>query len=332
MTKISSNDEFESFFNVSIDKDNDESFGFLKNGLNKLKNLSETVSYQNSNTKECLNNIKFDMSQELASNMPSVPQSEDYKKLNRLWESVNACKRFASEFYIPSHQPSQIELNKASSDNFKYTGKLNLISNNRIDNRAYTVTAISSQDYEHDYINELHAMSALRDSNPYIVKYFSAWRENGLMFIQTELQNDTLLTKHSRNLINNKELIKIISNVTAGIEYLHSKGICNLDINTSSIFLSETGFYKLNCFKNCIKSNDILDEEINNYKCNDYRKFAKTVLELILKREISSGLDDLIHVYNENYTILKSQYDCMELVHNLIQKQVSHLKNSQKSL
>lgn len=224
-----------------------------------------------------------------------------------------------SEFIISPSELARLKAMTRGNTHWTYTGKLDLVWINLIDSREYTVTVVWWKDYQYDYKRELHAISALRDSNPYIVKYFGAWREKGLLFIQTENQSDSLATKHSKTKITNTELMKVITDIIGGIEYLHSKAIYNLDINLESIFLSETGYFKLNWFKYCVKlpaSSSSIDEFQNtlDQKLHDIQMLGKTLLELMLQRTIDMQSESLTELYNFHSESITENYACSNLL------------------
>mmetsp|Transcript_24731 Transcript_24731/g.27390 ORF Transcript_24731/g.27390 Transcript_24731/m.27390 type:complete len:120 (+) Transcript_24731:148-507(+) len=114
----------------------------------------------------------------------------------------------------------------------------------------YTIAVIDKEVYKGDYMKGMHALSFIRDGNPYVCKYFSSWIEHGLFFIQTERTDQTLSKMLKENLLENDKIAQLIKDIFGAIEYCHIKGLVNLNISMDSIFFTNDRF-KLNSFESC---------------------------------------------------------------------------------
>lgn len=180
----------------------------------------------------------------LASRAEVSPHPAVSPKLLKVISKVEGCRRFMSEFIVDDLEKQICD--EASKGEFGYTGKFTLRASNVIDGKDYSVIVIDPQNYEGDHMKIIYSLSALRDGNPYVCKYFGSWREEGLFFVQTE-KSENLFTDVQPT---NEHLSKLVKDVLMAIEYCHRKGISGLSISLSSIFLSETNHFKLKSFEN----------------------------------------------------------------------------------
>ncbi|CAI2385097.1 unnamed protein product [Moneuplotes crassus] len=241
-TKNSTADIFESLNNPSgqLQGYDDDDFGFqIKSGLSKLK----TVNTSN----PCCSEVE-DLG---ASKIPQVKASSDLLSTlaktigTYLVSRLKACKRFLGDFQIKELEMPLPESMISNSEAKKCPGKFHLICENKVDRNTYSVTVIDSENYEGDYKKDIYHLSSIRNGNPHILKYFGCWKEQGLVFIQTEQYTQTLEKLLLSGTIEPSERQKVVVDIYNAIEYCHSKGIVDIQISKSSIFLSN-GNYKLN--------------------------------------------------------------------------------------
>lgn len=98
-------------------------------------------------------------------------------------------------------------------------------------------------------LKEVYALSAVcnKEENPHIVRYFSAFVEDGRLYIQTELCDKSL-----QDMINKKDYPGGINNVAQGLArqvleglaHLHKYNLVHLDIKPGNIFV-KNGVYKV---------------------------------------------------------------------------------------
>jgi wee1-like protein kinase len=88
-------------------------------------------------------------------------------------------------------------------------------------------------------LREAWALAAL-PSSKHVLRYYSAWYEQGHLYIQTELCEGGTLEQHKKlNAIWSEDaLCNILRQVTKGLHALHSRGFVHLDIKPENIYIS----------------------------------------------------------------------------------------------
>lgn len=247
----------------------------IKSGLSKINN-----SYLESNNREHTKDLNLELPfwsspiQNL--NYEQAPKFQNFMKNLNLWT------RFMSEFVI--------------NDQFylHYSGKTEFNWTNVIDKKTYTVTIVDPQVYKGNFMNQVYALSAIRDGNPYVCKYFSSWREEGFIFVQTEKWDKIVAPLILNCQLNAERIVQLIKQVLYGIEYCHKKGLNNLEVSLNSIFISETGHFKLKWFEGCQLNTDTtssceLKHSIDS-KAKDMDMFCWLVEELLCNKHISGEI------------------------------------------
>ena len=121
---------------------------------------------------------------------------------------------------------------------------------NRLDGTFYAIKRslkpISGIADEQRLLKEVYA-HAVVETQPYIVRYHSAWEEDNHMLIQNEycdggsLQDAIDARKQKGSAFEEKDLVRILKHVALGLRSLHSKRLAHLDIKPGNIFMkSET--------------------------------------------------------------------------------------------
>lgn len=241
-TKNSTVDMFESLNQPITPKVEDgDDFGFqIKSGLSKIKKLNMPEA---SDQKEsgAVNAQKSEKSTKIFSCLNRNVRQDLVRRLS-------SCLRFSGDFLVKELEmplPNGRNLNQGEA---KQTGKFHLICENKIDRNTYSLTVIDTDVYQGDYMKDISCLSSIRNGNPHILKYFGCWKEQGLMFIQTEQYTQTLEKLLKNNSISNEGRQKVVTDIFNAIEYCHSKGMTEISISKHSIFLSN-GRYKLNTFE-----------------------------------------------------------------------------------
>lgn len=81
----------------------------------------------------------------------------------------------------------------------------------------------------------MHAQAVL-GKHPHVVRYFSAWAENGYVYIQTEYCNggsliEEMVTHQKRGTrFTEAELKDILRQTAHGLKYMHSLNLAHMDI------------------------------------------------------------------------------------------------------
>lgn len=96
-------------------------------------------------------------------------------------------------------------------------------------------------------LQEAYALSALSVSceNPYIVRYYRGWIEDEQLYIQMELWDCSLYDQFINRKLTEKEILKVLRDVSLGLKELHERGIVHLDLKLENILVGSSGKYKL---------------------------------------------------------------------------------------
>lgn len=198
-----------------------------------------------------------------------------------------------------------------------YSGKLELTCKNKIDKSVYSITIVDPELYKGVFMNYIYALSAIRDGNPYVCKYFCSWKEQGLIFLQTEKCDKTLSNLFSKASPTDKEILKMITEVMSGIEYCHRKGLANFDISMESIFISETQHYKFKGMENCAKKemdtfNSQQVKEFSKMKAKDIDDFCLVINSLFDSKNLLSKIDEHSEILEAMYNMLDDESSLAE--------------------
>ncbi|KAK4012839.1 hypothetical protein OUZ56_025093 [Daphnia magna] len=148
---------------------------------------------------------------------------------------------------------------------------------NRLDGCTYAVKKslmpVAGSPNERSALNEVWAHAVL-GQHPHVVRYYSAWAENGHMIIQNEFCNSGTLeelirTNQLNNVtVNEPQLKSTLLQIAEGLHYIHSKQLAHMDIKPGNIFI---------CRENCDDcsvhhdSDDGFDELDDDYGSVTYK-------------------------------------------------------------
>lgn len=118
---------------------------------------------------------------------------------------------------------------------------------NRLDGCIYalkrSLKPVAGSVDEQNAMREVYAHAVL-GKNPHVVRYYSAWAEEGHMLIQNEYCEGGSVAdliernKKSNEVMGEGELKQVLIQVAQGLKYIHSLGLAHLDIKPGNIFIS----------------------------------------------------------------------------------------------
>ncbi|CAM9745302.1 unnamed protein product [Chrysoparadoxa australica] len=90
-------------------------------------------------------------------------------------------------------------------------------------------------------------------SSPYIVHFERAWQEGGYFYSQTELcelgnVKDLIWRLQDKSSVPPSTVVRILHDVTEGLNHMHLAGLVHLDIKPSNIFVCKSGRLKIGDF------------------------------------------------------------------------------------
>ncbi|XP_072164985.1 wee1-like protein kinase 2 [Diadema setosum] len=118
---------------------------------------------------------------------------------------------------------------------------------NKLDGCLYAVKKskrpIAGSAFEQMALNEVYAHAVL-GTHIHVVRYYSAWSEDGHMIIQNEYCNggslaDIISTNRTKYCVMTEtELKQVLCQLAQGLQYIHSQGLVHMDIKPGNIFIS----------------------------------------------------------------------------------------------
>lgn len=118
---------------------------------------------------------------------------------------------------------------------------------NRLDGCIYalkrSLKPVAGSVDEQNAMREVYAHAVL-GKNPHVVRYYSAWAEDGHMLIQNEYCEGGSLadlierSKNSREVMGEGDLKQLLIQIAQGLKYIHSLGLVHMDIKPGNIFIS----------------------------------------------------------------------------------------------
>lgn len=118
---------------------------------------------------------------------------------------------------------------------------------NRLDGCIYalkrSLKPVAGSVNEQNAMREVYAHAVL-GKNPHVVRYYSAWAEDGHMLIQNEYCEGGSLAdlieknNNSNEVMTEGELKPLLIQVAEGLKYIHSLGLVHMDIKPGNIFIS----------------------------------------------------------------------------------------------
>jgi len=124
---------------------------------------------------------------------------------------------------------------------------------NKLDGLIYAIKCTNSKlkienSQNNHVLHEAHALAALSalDENPYIVRYYNAWIEDGKLYLVMEhCQNNIRTMRSEKGKFSETTIRQIMRDICMGLKHLHSQRIVHLAIKPENILYSKTKKYKI---------------------------------------------------------------------------------------
>eukprot|EP00871_Galdieria_phlegrea_P002199 jgi/Galph1/2980/GphlegSOOS_G1621.1 len=205
----------------------------------------ENLEYATQHSDIISRNLDFDSSSLLASHVETIAldesenEEEDYCNFDMLpILSVPKLSRYKDDFE---------EIEEIGSGTFGKVFKCR----KRLDGWLYAVKSVHRKIRSHvekqNVLKEVYALAAMTD-NPHVVRYFNAWIEDDILYIQTELCEEGSVMSLWRNgklHFDNEAMRRFIYQVALGLAIYHDKGLVHLDIKPENIYITSDDVYKI---------------------------------------------------------------------------------------
>ncbi|KAG7398421.1 Mitosis inhibitor protein kinase wee1 [Phytophthora boehmeriae] len=156
-------------------------------------------------------------------------------------------------------------------------------------------------------LREVQALAALSNSN-HVVRYFDAWIEDDLLYIQLEhLEGCSLagfVNKHAPHKVPEETLCKLLCHLAQALYDMHSKKMVHMDVKLQNVLVAPGEIYKLGDLgtvahldgsmeitegDNRYLSRELLEGNRNNLRAGDIFALGATIYELALGTTLSNG-------------------------------------------
>ena len=110
---------------------------------------------------------------------------------------------------------------------------------------------------------------------------------------------------------------QLVQELLAAVEYCHRKGLANLELNIDSIFLSDTGRFKLKTLRTCMKGDKFLPDgcdtqELLEFKTKDMDAFCELVTELMSRDTVRTTMREHAHLLKSLYGFILGEHSFAE--------------------
>ncbi|XP_046657333.1 wee1-like protein kinase [Daphnia pulicaria] len=163
---------------------------------------------------------------------------------------------------------------------------------NRLDGCTYAVKKslmpVAGSPNERSALNEVWAHAVL-GQHPHVVRYYSAWAENGHMIIQNEFCNsgtlEELIRTNQQNnvIVNEPQLKSTLLQIAEGLHYIHSKQLAHMDIKPGNIFICRENIDDCSVHHDSDDGFDELDDDYGSvtYKIGDLGHVTSVVQPIV---------------------------------------------------
>lgn len=179
-------------------------------------------------------------------------------------------------------------------------------------------------------INEINKMAPNLDDDS-IVRYICADYQDGSLNVYTDFYAVSLVNHLKKIFRFDETLLKRYAiQIVNGLSYLHSKGICGLDLRPSNIFIDSNGDFKISDYLCSNQFGDLVNNTLqkisdynwpsknqklgNDERRTDYVELANSILELANGKRHTNNLppdfsqdasDFILHCKKKNITLKK---------------------------
>ncbi|CAI5725599.1 unnamed protein product [Hyaloperonospora brassicae] len=156
-------------------------------------------------------------------------------------------------------------------------------------------------------LREVQALAALSSSN-HVVRYFDAWVEDDLLYIQLERLEGcslgSIVDKYAPQKVPEEVLCKLLCHIAQALYDMHSKKMVHMDVKLQNVLVGPGEVYKLGDLgtvahldgsmeitegDNRYLSRELLEGNRNNLRAGDIFALGATIYELALGTTLASG-------------------------------------------
>lgn len=156
-------------------------------------------------------------------------------------------------------------------------------------------------------LREVHALAALSHSN-HVVRYFDAWMENDLLYIQLEYCSgcslSTIVDRYKPHHVPEDVLCRMLCHLAKGLHDMHTRKIVHMDVKLQNVLVGPGEVYKLGDLgtaapmdgtseitegDNRYLSRELLEGSRANLRAGDIFALGATIYELALGSSLPSN-------------------------------------------
>ncbi|XP_052738786.1 SID1 transmembrane family member 1 [Bicyclus anynana] len=204
------------------------------------------------------------------------PFTPDGPALKRALSKTPKSDRLVRETNISRYNVEFVELDVIGRGHFGIVTRCV----NKLDGCVYalkrSLRPVAGSAAERAALNEVQAHAAL-GQHPHLVTYYSAWKENNHMIIQSEYcDGGSLQQKIEQGALPESELLFLLAHVASGLAYIHSRQLVHLDLKPGNIFICRDDVAAAADSEDSADDDDAPHSAHYNYKIGDLGHVTST--------------------------------------------------------